>query len=295
MKMAAALLRLIVVVTSQISLSQTVHGSDTSTLIKVAVQVPVIGCRTETMALEDIPAPTNKVVEIAELVPSSKISSNSDQMLRIRAMRELAYYVAKDKQRDMVLAPRGWDCLYRTGTAGGSFSIAPPPAPQTAASGKRGKSVWPNPFGPGVYYDYFNSDGSGSMMVGRLIAVVFPHLSPTGNRWNDYEGGIRSESYPNDKVLSRYKYPKPQEPGGRFELAWFVTPAHLEGVGTILDNFIRNDAPITSKFHVLLPDGNERYPNTVVSVFSVRMTPGKENLTKFIMSMDFCPIVCDED
>lgn len=166
--------------------------------------VPFVGCKSYTQTgLVDAPEGKDIVLPIPP-----------DTAAR------LAYYTPGGTG---VLAPRGWSCLYSSGSSGGLLYIAPHPIELGAGF-----------LGPAIEVAFLNGGGSGMIEVAPVIARIFPaHL--------DFAHGVE-ESFPGTHY-PRGPYPTDKLIYKSSDIVEFETPSHADGLGTQSD-LVKGGDPI---------------------------------------------------
>ncbi len=133
------------------------------------------------------------------------------------AARHLAYYA--DPSGGGVLAPRGWHCLYRTGSSGSSLKVT-----QNADDALRLHA----PVGPAVVFRIFFGNTSGRVQVAWYFSRLFPKLDP------EYvQAAANDGSLPEDLPANPYRGDAVKYRSKR--IAEFRTPANRDGLGTSAD------------------------------------------------------------
>lgn len=158
--------------------------------------VPFVGCKSYTQT-GPVDAPKGRDVVLP--IPAG-------------AAAQLAYYTPGETG---VLGPRGWSCLFSSGSGGGVLYIAPHPIEPGAGL-----------LGPAIELALSNGAGSGMTEVARVIARVFPaHLDYAHSVEESFPGTHYPRGpYPTDKLT--YQGP---------DVVEFETPPNTDGLGTQQD------------------------------------------------------------
>jgi uncharacterized protein YraI len=216
------------------------------------MEIPSVGCASESMAEDRGQVPSVEPFRV--------------RMLAAKA-EKLSYYTASNGLS--VLAPRGWSCLGSSGTNGKRLLVMPTKEQVekywSASSSDRGwAGAWPE----AVVVSSVTDRASGSHLVARYSAALFPGLARNGNKWRDLDGTIRVESYPFDHLVKI----------DGFDAVEYETPAGVSGAGTVLNDLGSSSDPIVGAAFYEKDGGL-----TTISSVAVRLAPSNIHLSSSIV------------
>jgi hypothetical protein len=174
------------------------------------------------------------------------------------AANNLAYYAEAFRGTE-VLAPRGWYCIGSYGSRGSDLLVAPPPV------GPMDFSQNSEITGPAIELDYISADnGSGRFDMAQILAHTFPAQKAFVQSVIDSAGlsasNIKFGPYPMDKLIVQTD-----------KLVQFVTPAHSDGLGTMVSRLKASSDPIDG---VVIWDGPR--PNLLPDLLVLRVRLPRE-------------------
>jgi hypothetical protein len=209
-----------------------------------SISIPFVGCKSDGQT-----GPMEAPKGASRPMPVSR-----------EAAQKLAYY--KSNLGVGVLAPRGWYCFGRYGSAGDTLFVSPQPIDTTRFSTSPGDLV-----GSAIEVSYRFGDTSGRFEVAEVIARVFPAYKAFANE-------VMKELQPGDMFDFR-PYPTDSMTYKSKSLLEYRTPAQTDGLGT--NSWLpKSGSPIDGAAILIgqTPD---------LLLLSVRLAPDLEGLTTAIV------------